>query len=110
MKKLKQKEIIEYKCDNCNEIIGFPVAELEFNYGSNFDGNKFELCSDECLKKFVNDMETEKQIKNKMKETQIKKDCNEVIDRFYAITPNILLNYLDKHKGKIKEILVIRKK
>ena len=59
MKKIIQREIYQYVCDECKKDMGFPVIEICFSYGSKKDGTFLEFCSDECFKKYVEELKTE---------------------------------------------------
>lgn len=48
-----KKEIIETICDMCENPMAFETIEIQFGYGSKFDGEVKHFCSDKCLKKFV---------------------------------------------------------
>lgn len=36
-------------CDFCSTDMEFLTVDLEFGYGSKFDGDNKQFCSDECL-------------------------------------------------------------
>lgn len=68
MKKVIQQEEVEYTCDKCNEIIahGYLPVEVEFGYGTVFDGDRKHFCGLDCfvtwavgLKKEAEQMEAE---------------------------------------------------
>jgi len=45
------------KCDNCNKeeiemLFGFPIR-LNCGYGSRFDGQTLDFCSDKCLLEYL---------------------------------------------------------
>lgn len=49
IREIIQKEKVKYYCDYCQKEMEFPVAECEFGYGSDFDTEHFQFCSDKCL-------------------------------------------------------------
>lgn len=48
-------------CDNCNFKCNFNIeaVELNFNYGSKYDGDKYIFCSDKCLVGWIIDNKSE---------------------------------------------------
>jgi len=48
-----QKEEIEIKCDYCGIKQEFDVVNIDFGYGSQFDSDSLNFCSDECCKKWL---------------------------------------------------------
>lgn len=47
MKQIKKTKLI---CNNCEDNMDYVVVDLSFGYGSKFDDEHFEFCSDKCLK------------------------------------------------------------
>lgn len=58
------KEKMEYICDTCgksSDIEWIPIS-LDFGYGHDLDGNRYDFCSNECLLIFIEN-EIKKEIK-----------------------------------------------
>jgi len=57
VKKLIRLQEDKITCDNCKLIIDWSVVTLEFGYGSKHDGERYDFCSDRCLKEWVGKLE-----------------------------------------------------
>jgi ferredoxin len=44
-----QQEVIETKCDQCGKVCEFDAVTVSFGYGSKFDMDRWDFCSDNCF-------------------------------------------------------------
>lgn len=51
--KKKGEKTMKNICDNCGKELIYIAAQVNFGYGSNFDEDKLNFCSDKCLKQWI---------------------------------------------------------
>jgi hypothetical protein len=53
MKTIKQREVVEYKCDYCHEEMQFDTITVIHGYPSDYDTETWHFCCMEHLTKYI---------------------------------------------------------